>query len=219
MLHVPYNNQPKNTRMCGASCAVMILRSYKKHVDRNKIWKSLKQPDTKGGEFIKTYRLVDYFLNRKLVSLAVRVKDPIKALDLCVEKNVNAILVCRANKESAEGHFMTLVDSDENNVVVHDPELGPRRVIEKTVLRDLFEPDSVKPETTPRMIILISDSHDHSASCANGHKKYSVPCENPRCGFEIPLGFYDALGCPIPSCSTSNVENIICPKCDTGLAF
>ncbi len=217
---IPFDPQPPGTRMCAACCAVMLLRSYRKLADRGKIWKVLKQPDERGGEFIKTYRLTDYFIKRRLTSLAVRAKDPLALLDACVAAGIHAVLVCRSTAKSSHGHFMLLVSSNGGSVTVHDPESGPNRVIDRKLLRELFEPAGDNPETTPRIVILVANKAHSKAPCAScGTAITSVRCRNSACNFEISLGFLSVLGCNVPSCSLSNLQQVICPKCDNSFEF
>ena len=214
---IPFECQPEDTSMCGAASATMILRAHNKLADQTEIWEALKFPDGKG---MSAYRMTNYFLERKLLALAVIAKNPLALLDICSEKNIHVVLLCRPLPETTHGHFMVLVGTDAINVTVHDPDLGPNRKIERSVLLELCEPDIEFLAPQLRVMILVASKDDQRSLCAVcNNERSTVKCIFSGCGFEIPLAFSTVIGCITPSCSGSNVERVICPKCGGQLMF
>jgi hypothetical protein len=218
-MKIYFESQPLGSRICGASCAVMILRSFGKMANRQKIWAALRQPSPVGGENIPTSTLTKFLCGKGLPATTVRAKNPEKLIEKCVTHELPAILCCRQSPTSDLGHFVVLVGAEQENIVVHDPELGPNHKISRKIISELFEPIGEPSELTSRVLIIIGKAPTEESQCDEcGTSKHLLSTQCPTCSNIVLLPPASVTGCIKPSCQKSLLESIICSHCDRPFA-
>lgn len=207
-------------RFCGAASLVMIYASLGITTTQEEIWPSISQVYGRPTHCARTHLLAANALERGLDAVAVKARVPWEMLQFVEAQGLLAILNHRAGPYSPAGHYSVLVEVRDEEVVLHDPQEQPNRVIPKSPFLSLWRPWGPFSEITGQVMVLIDAGgrppiHTKCPVC-----RFPIPdhitCDN--CEREIPLRPQGLLGCVEPGCRHSMAQWIYCPHCDHGIS-
>ncbi len=192
-------------RRCGAAALGMVLRSFGIEAEQDDIWDRVK---TSAGTKYRTltFALAKEARRRSVAAVLGRLRDPWPFLEQCSREAAEVpnadfrfVLNHRVRPDSPLGHFSVLVDcrTEDNAVVLHDPQFGPNRTLTAAELRELWTPAGEACEITGCVGILFwrpehTEQPDRELTC-------------PRCTVRFPLPL--RLDEPLPW------SVIFCPDC------
>ena len=213
---IPYERQedPQTNRLCGAAALSMAYRSFGKTVTQADIWPRIARHNRSGSIASTTYLMAQDALERGFSALAIQVKHPLQALQLCRENGVRAILNHRLKADSPAGHYSVLVDIDAESVVLHDPWFGPSRRLPHAELLELWLPRYANTEISGNVLIGIAAQPPDAPPChlCGAVAPPAVSC--PSCGKPVTLRPASILGCTAASCPARMWNSICCPFCN-----
>jgi hypothetical protein len=203
-----------SARRCGAASLTMVYRSLGLNVSQESIWPSIAIPDSENRFFARTYLMCQDALARGFSAIVVRASEPLRLLEACQRFEVRAILNHRSTRNPQKGHYTVLKEIAGDDVVLHDPEVGPSQRIRLPELLAIWQPLDGNVEITGNILICIGREVESVQSCKICGKSISqqAPCWN--CNRMVPLQPTIILGCDSPSCSGRNWQHVICPFCD-----
>ena len=150
----------KTERRCGAAALCMVLRDFGIDVSQRQIWDEIKTPVSASNPNafrIETHRLASYARKNGLEALVGRLREPLEFLEkLHNEHGYRFILNHRVRPDSPLGHFTVFVQnrSEENAVILHDPQKGPEQIIARDELAELWKPFGANCEITGNIGVL-----------------------------------------------------------------
>jgi len=213
---VPYEKQfdVQATRTCGAACLHMVYRSLGMEVPQRMIWPSIAKKNQYGSIASTTHLMAADAISRGFAAVAIQARDPLRALRLCRDTGIRAILNHRLKPDSPAGHYTVLVDIDETNVTLHDPYFGPSRRVTHDVLLKLWQPSLPNSEIVGNFLIGIASDPAPTPPCevCQTETRASIPC--PRCKNAVPLQPGALLGCLNGGCDARMWNYVCCPSCD-----
>src|SRR5262249_17851428 len=123
---IPYERQsePTSNRMCGAAALCMVYRSFGVACTQAELAAKLAGAGPARNLGARPYLLAQDALSRGISALVFRARDPLRTLRDCQDQPVRLILNHRLGIESHAGHFSALVSVGEEDVVLHDPQIG-----------------------------------------------------------------------------------------------
>lgn len=139
----------------------MVLRDFGVDVSQEQIWKEIKTPvsPSKPDEFrIETYRLAAFARKCGINAIVGRLREPLAFLEkLHCERGYRLILNHRIRSDSPLGHFTVFVkmDTDDQTILLHDPQKGPNREISWAELAKLWEPVGQNGEISGNVAVLL----------------------------------------------------------------
>jgi ABC-type bacteriocin/lantibiotic exporter with double-glycine peptidase domain len=145
MLDVPYVPQPKDG--CAAAALAMVMKHWGHTIDVDAAVRELKEPELRG---IRGSRLEEYARGQGFTALAY--KGDLAQLGDYLAKGRPLVVAWGLPKGD---HDVVVVGLDEQDVVVHDPDLGAsrrvaRREFEKRWQRAGYWTLLVLPQASPR---------------------------------------------------------------------
>lgn len=202
---------------CGASALCMVYRSFGLECTQAEIWGRIGRPWPWQGPRTNTRLLAADALARGLAALILKASDPWRALELGVAHGIRIILNHRSAVTSQAGHYAVLVDLDGEDVVLHDPHLGPHRRLTRTDLLELWRPNCGQSEITGQVMVAFANAPTSGPACQScqANLPASVPCA--KCQASIPLYPGAVLGCVSVACRARTWEQVYCANCDLGL--
>jgi len=203
--------------MCGAAALSMVYRSLGIGGTQQEVWERIARGDRHGTRAARTHLLAHDALEQGLAALVVQAADPWQTLTRCAAAGVRAILNHRLKADSPLGHYTVLLGVEGDEAILHDPQLGPRRRLDRAELLELWRPSARRSEIPGHTLVAFSRSGPASASCPRCGTGIppSIPC--PGCRNPIPLRPAAVLGCIEPHCPERLWQRIFCPDCDRGL--
>jgi len=210
---ISFEAQPRSSRRCGAACVAMVLRSFKKMAKQGPIWAQLREAGPLGKQHIRSISVARYLTMRKLVTTVIRVKDVPKAVRTIAATELRTILVHHREAGSNEGHFTVLLSATDDDVVVHDPFVGPSRRIRFAELEQLMTPSAAGDEISPRIFITVSEHAAHGL-CHRCATPLPTMIKCRECGLENAVADPSCLGCVEAACEERLFECVICQHCD-----
>ncbi len=144
----------------------------------------------------------------------MRARDPLRVLAVCRDRRLRAVLNHRPRLASSNGHFTVLIDLAGDDVVVHDPLVGPNTRIHQDDLLELWQPSGGKSEITGNVLVVVAQDRQPSKPCPRCGTTIpqSIPC--PGCGQPIPLLPSEVIGCMNAACPERAWDVLFCPQCD-----
>jgi len=216
-LDIPYERQsdPLSDRMCGAAALCMVYRSFGVNCSQSEVVVKLTRPAPFGTIGARSYLLAQDALARGLSAIVLRAKDPVRTLKACHNRRLRVILNHRPRLESPNGHFTVLVDLAGEDVVVHDPLVGPNTRIQLDDLLELWQPSGGLSEITGNVLVVLAKEKQSGAPCSRCGSLIPDSITCPGCDQLIPLHPSSVLGCMSARCPERAWETLFCPHCDT----
>ena len=208
--HIPYEAQD-HPAACGAAALAMVYRSLGLIESQELIWRCIESGSTRGT---LTIALARHALDRALLASVVQVSDPWMLLERCGEQNVRVIVSHRLESGRRGGHFSVLTALDEDAVMLHDPFLGPRRLLRNDFL-ELWQ--AARPGATIAGSIVLTIGVEHpvlawACPLCDRNGMETVRCAS--CGGAFAIGPMAILGCLRQGCPMRSWERLHCPYCD-----
>src|SRR5690606_37342502 len=100
-----------------------------------------------------------------LSATVVQSRAPWRQLQVCRENNVRVILNHRPRDHATTGHYTVLVDVDESEALLHDPQFGPHRREPRQALLSLWLPSAPISEITGNVMVALTDAPAAPARC------------------------------------------------------
>jgi len=216
-LAIPYEKQSdqQSSRTCGAACLTMVYRSFGKEVPQAEIWAAIAKWNRFGSVASTTYLMTQDALNRGFAAVAIQARHPLQALRLCRDGGIRAILNHRLRRDAPAGHYSVLVDIDDENIVLHDPSLGPMRRLAVAELLELWLPKFGGSEIAGNVLIAVAaPGAPQVAACEFCHTPMPPNVECPNCKKDVFLQPGAVLGCMSDSCIARAWNRVCCPSCD-----
>ncbi len=136
----------KTERHCGAAALCMVFRDFGLEISQKRIWDDINTPvsQARPNEFrIETYRLASYARKLGIHALIGRLREPFTFFkEIQREPGYRFILNHRVRSDSPLGHFTVFVamNADEDVIEIHDPQMGPNRIVPRAELEELWKP-------------------------------------------------------------------------------
>jgi hypothetical protein len=136
-------------------------------------------------------------------------------LSICEANHIPAILNHRLHTMSALGHYTVFLRLTSTDVVVHDPQFGPQRLVPHAHILSLWKPLPTGSEITGNIIIALRMPTQAPFKCSlcNTPVPSTITC--PYCSHVFPLSPRQVLGCVSHACKARLWAHIICPSCDS----
>ncbi len=209
---IPYERQAAG-KMCGAAALHMVYASLGAPVPQWELWPSV----TGGHECARTRLLCADALARGLSSVILEARDPWQTLQSCQSQQARVVLNHRPLPAAWTGHYTVLVDINDSQAWLHDPQFGPRRQESRSRLLELWRPLEPKSEITGNVLVAFDRSDDAGAlpacSTCGSPALESLTCRT--CQRAFPLRPWAAVGCINPLCASRLWQRLFCPHCDT----
>lgn len=217
---IPYERQsdPQTNRTCGAACLSMVYRSFGREVAQAQIWPAIAKPNQSGRLASTTHLMARDALSRGLGAVAIQARRPLQALHVCRQGGLRAILNHRLRPDTPTGHYTVLVDIDDTRVAVHDPLLGPARVLSHAELLELWQPRPGS-EIAGYVLIAIAATPPVAGPCPRCRTPIPSSVECPRCQKPVTLHPAAPLGCMSAACVARMWNYLCCPSCDYTWSF
>ena len=212
----PFQKQlPSPTsRMCGAAALCMVYRSLGVKSHQQPLWEQIARPDRNGARAARTHLLAASALRHGLAAVCFEASEPWSVLRRCVAGQTRAILSHRVRSGSPLGHYTVLVAIDRKEVILHDPQLGPRRRLARDELLALWRPADDDSEVAGHVLVAIGPPETGIASCGVCGAALPAATACPKCNGQIPLRPGGVLGCASQSCPARLWKRLFCPYCD-----
>lgn len=218
-MNIPFEEQRKNTRMCGAASLAMVYKSFGINRTQDEMWPSISADDGKGNKFAKTFLMCQDLLRYGLSAVIIRARNPLAIFHKALSNEIRLILVHRVNKSSTEGHCTVFTGMTNNDqiVYIHDPLNKVKQLSYRNLLKLWTRSDVRKnPEVTGNILIAISGNSIEPSSCDFCGAKIPKGINCPFCGERIKLN-PAVMGCCNNSCENRTWETIVCPYCDSDI--
>ena len=203
--------------MCGAAALCMVYRSLGIGGTQQELWERIARRDRHGTRAARTHLLAHDALKHGLSALIVQASDPWRVLRQCAAARICVILNHRLKTDSPLGHYTVLLGLEDRHVILHDPQFGPQRRLDRDQLLRLWLPLPQGSEIPGNTLVAFSRSGSESADCpaCSTGMPPSIPC--PGCRSAIPLRPAAVLGCVAESCPGRLWRRLFCPDCDRSL--
>jgi|HubBroStandDraft_1064217.scaffolds.fasta_scaffold108865_2 hypothetical protein len=218
---IPYEKQSdlQTNRGCGAACLSMVYRSFGKEVPQAEIWPLIAKKNRFGSIASTTHLMALHAIGQGLSAVVIQARHSLQVLRLCREAGIRAILNLRARPDASAGHYTVLVDIDDKNVILHDPALGPSRVMSYAELLQLWQPQSSNSEIAGNVVIGIAAEPVAIPACEFCHTAIPAKVHCPRCRKAVGLNPAAMLGCIRDGCIARMWNYVACPSCDFVWSF
>jgi hypothetical protein len=210
--YVAQEQQDSTRRMCGAAALEMIYRSFGLATTQAEIWPLIARRDQRGSWNAATYLLAKAAMACGLQAAVVQAGRPWETLQNAAPSGWRVILNHHLAADSPSGHFTVLVDVDETQAVVHDPQFGPKRVIAREELLNLWRPKLIFGEVSGFVLVAIGtrSQAEQCDVCGSELPQRTRCCE---CGGALVFP-QSILGCAHATCQARLWARIFCPQCD-----
>jgi hypothetical protein len=212
----PYEKQgdfPAN-RMCGAAALSMVYGSFAKPISQAELWKAVSKHNRFASLAAATHLIVQDALKRGFAALAVQAVSPLLMLRICRDQGIRVILNHRLKEEAPTGHFSVLLDIDEKQVALHDPQFGPSHRVSHAELLQLWRPRFLNAEISGNVLIGIAAMPDSPPPCQLCKVEIPPSVLCAQCNKPVPLRPSALLGCVTAGCPARLWNYVCCPSCD-----
>ncbi len=219
---IPYESQAEmgGNRACGAACLSMVYGSLGKQFPQAQIWSAISKPNRSGQVSSTTHLMVQDARNRGFDAIAFQARHPLQALRVCREAGARAILNHRTRPDAPSGHYSVLVSIEDQDIVVHDPAVGPSRRISHGQLIELWQPRFENAEIAGNVLIAVAPASPTPAEpCELCRTAMPPAVACPRCKEPVPLAPIGPLRCVNMACLARMWNFVVCPVCDTPFTF
>jgi len=211
---LPYESQTYPW-MCGAAALAMVYRSLGRNDTQTEIWKRVGWQNPQRQWRARSHLLARDALAQGLSALVVQVRDPWLVLERCRDLSLRVILNHHWQQESEAGHYSVLVNLDEDNVWLHDPNLGPNRCLTRPEWLRLWNANPLGSEIIGQVLVAISPDPVPLSPCPLCSRVPAATLEC-TCGRVVALEPGGMLGCLAAGCPMRAWTQIFCPGCDHG---
>jgi len=210
---LPYEEQ-WNKWSCGAASLAMVYRSFGIECNQDQIWRGICGKSLQGRLCARAQSLAATMLQSGLQALMLQVRDPWLVLERCVQQSVRVIINHVSEPKSGGGHFSVLAGLGDDEVIIHDPSLGPNRTLTRSAFLQLWNPRALTTEIPDQILIAIAKSTSKLGPCplCDHIARDSFRC--PSCQRSVSLQPLAILGCLSDHCPMRAWEQIFCPFCD-----
>jgi hypothetical protein len=213
---IPYQPQLSlaSDRTCGAAALAMAYQSLGISLPQETIWQAIGQRNQQGVRTARSYRLAGHAIQQGLAAVVVQAVQPWATLERCWAEDVRVIVNHRVRPDSRLGHYSVLAGIGPDEVLLHDPQLGPARRLTRESMLRLWLPTAGESEIVGNVLVAIGrrETHDRVCTACGAPIPGAVLCEG--CGSPIDLDPTVALGCTTPGCPARLWEYLFCPQCD-----
>jgi predicted double-glycine peptidase len=209
--------QTDGQRMCGAAALAMTLRALGVPCTQEELWSEIACLDGEGHWAARTFHLASAALRRAMPALVIQVRDGWKNLERLATDVPGLILNHRLEASSPQGHYSVLVDIDQEAALLHDPILGPRRLVSRVQLETLWQPirkTAEENEIAGNVLVGIGPRVAHSGRCRQCDFPFPAHITCGNCGQHFPLQPSTVLGCMRSGCGECRWQRLFCPFCD-----
>ncbi len=206
-------------RKCGAATLAMVYASLGIRGSQEEIWEQVACGDARGTRSARSYLLARDALDRGLSAVVLQALRPWDAIRSCWESGIFVLLNHRLRAESSWGHFSLLVGIEEDQAVVHDPQLGPSRRLSREQLLRLWLPAGNDSEIAGHILVALGRPKDAPATCRGCGDQAEATARCIACCTLVPLRPLAALGCVQPECRRRLWRYLFCPYCDAILSI
>jgi ABC-type bacteriocin/lantibiotic exporter with double-glycine peptidase domain len=215
MIEMPFEQQLE-PRSCGAAALCMVYRSLGVACEQSEVHLSVTR---KGQTNARTHLLACDALRRGLSALILQARSPFAILQRAQVHTSPVILNHRFQAEDLAGHYSVLVKIDSEAIILHDPLLGPGRVLPWEDFQRLWMPVWGVAETPGQVLLAISEqSRDRKTgeelSCSYCQTLLPLSRTCRRCREKVPLQPGTILGCVHDECPGRLWARVFCPWCD-----
>jgi hypothetical protein len=213
---IPFESQgdPQIRRGCGAACLAMVYKSFGKEVPQADIWPLIAKPNRFGSVASTTHLMALHALGQGLSAVTIQARHPLEVLRRCRDAGIRAILNHSLAQGGSAGHYSVLVDIDNQNVIIHDPLVGPSRRLTHAELVGLWRPSTPNSEIVGNVLIGIASNPAPIPACEFCHTNFPDRMDCPNCGKPIDLNPALVFGCIRDGCIARMWNYISCPSCD-----
>lgn len=217
---VPYQRQDAalSERTCGAAALCMVYHSLGLTCTQAEVWPDIAREDRYGNRFARTYLLAADALRRGLAATTLQVRDPWQTLERLLSRDIRVILNHRLSRSLPAGHFTVLVHIEPAHLVVHDPQYGPERRLEREEFLSLWRPGWGTRDVAGHVLVAVSQPQLDPERCRHCSAAVAASVACPACGKTVPLSPSRALGCADANCRERTWQRVYCPHCDHALA-
>ena len=118
---------PRNSAKCGATCLQMVYSYFKKPLDLETIWRSIKAGSNQNREYCSTAKMALHGPLNGLFTMAVSSHEPVSLINTCLENDIIPITLYRPDLSSPYAHFSVIVGVDNDIAYLNDPEQNQRK--------------------------------------------------------------------------------------------
>lgn len=162
MKRIFHTQMPHGSAKCGATCLQMVYSYFKKPLDLETIWRSIKAGSNQNREYCSTAKMAMHGFSNGLFTIAVSSHEPVRFINTCLENDIIPIPLYRPDLTSPYAHFSVIVGIDNNTVYLNDPEQNQRRGWRVPVKTDdlVLKMDKVENTEiiTPNTFVLVSQT-------------------------------------------------------------
>jgi peptidase C39-like protein len=212
-VEMPFERQSESWT-CGAAALTMVYRSFGVECRQDEIWSAIGQANPRGRRFTRAQAIAADALRREFYALVIEVRDPWLVLNRCIQQSVRVIINHVSQPKSGGGHYSVLTALGDDEVRLHDPDLGPDRSLTRAEFLQLWNPRAKDTEIVGQVLVAIADSPSRLDECELCHGTADDTAECPACRRPVALQPLAILGCLTDWCPMRAWERIFCPWCD-----
>ena len=216
MIPIPFEPQRAidGSRTCGAAALSMVYGALGAPCDQFEVWERVAEEIRPGVKATRAHRLALDACNRGFAAATLQAEDPPELLACMMNTDARVILNHRIDSTSRLGHYSVLLRFDGNEIELHDPHLGPNRVLPWSEFAELWCPTPGECEIVGHVAVAVGVCPTKRRICSMcGHEPPdSVLC--PQCGRPIPTGPAGVIRCTMGGCRECHWKRLFCPHCD-----
>lgn len=204
----------ENHRACGAASLAMAYQRCGISIEQNEIWNAIRH-EHEGNFRAHTYHLAQDAIRRGLSACIIQSHQPLDILSACWQSNATAIVNHRLSEDSDEGHYSVLAGFNRDEIIFHDPLLGPSSAYTHDSFLSLWLPRQADfGEISGNVLLVITPSPTQKMLWCHCEKIIDSETLCESCATKISLQPASVLGCWNPRCSERRWLRIFCPNCD-----
>jgi hypothetical protein len=213
VLDVPFERQ-NDPATCGAAALAMVYRSFNIDRRQEQIWPAIASRSALGKWCARAQSLVADAGRCGLHALVVQARDPWVIPALCLDHAVRVILNHASDPTTGAGHFSVLRALTLEHIVLHDPDVGPDRMVTRDEFLRLWNPRAPRREILDQVLIAIADEASSLGPCPLCSATAGDEFVCPGCRQTVVVQPLVVLRCLTNWCPMRAWEQVFCPNCD-----
>lgn len=195
---MPYFQQSKEKRNCGAACMAMLLHYYKMRGKVPDITTEITENLSDGMTSCRNYLIVQYALKRGLNCSIVSCKDIKTFIPFCLEMGIEMFVSYHLEKDKPYGHFSLVTNFQDNKVFLNNPYPG----------RESGENECISVNELEERMRCLGDGDE--ITCSNVVSLFSQPSQN------LDIKYCNSNGhrFPVFSCTLDKINLVVDPYKD-----
>ncbi len=157
-------------------------------------------------------------LERGFSAMILQARDPWRALELCGQNDLRAILNHRIDATSPVGHYSVFVRLAAEELFLHDPQFGPDRRLSRSELLTLWRSERGSSDVAGCVLVAFANTPAQVKTCPVCKTASPSAIRCPSCQNTIQLHPAAVLGCVAGTCPMRAWEQLFCPQCDKGIS-